>query len=66
MTDEEKAVIEKWILSAIPNSDVVPNDEGNMAALTYNLIHLLREGPNFRRYAYSRDQDEELHQLGVT
>jgi len=65
MTDDEKAVIEKWIIGEVSEVDVVPGDEGNIPALCYNLIHLLREGRNFRHYHYELDQDIELKELGL-
>lgn len=64
MTDQERTLIERWIIENV-NSDDVPSDEGNTEALVYNLVHKLREGKSYRRYRYEQDQDIELTSLGV-
>ena len=58
-TDEEKQIIERWILNEI--DERVPGDEGNSDALVYNLVHLCREGQNYRHYNYEPDQDDEIN-----
>jgi hypothetical protein len=63
MTDDQKEIIQNWILTEIPEVDVVPGDEGSVDGLIYNLIHLLHEGRDFRHYHYEPDQDEELAKL---
>jgi hypothetical protein len=56
--------IERWILATVDDR-VVPSDEGNGDALKYNLIHLLRDGPAYRRYEYADDQDAEIAAWGL-
>jgi hypothetical protein len=56
---EEIILIARWIMTHVDET-VVPPDEGNGDALRYNLIHLLREGRNYRRYNYEPDQDNEI------
>ncbi len=65
MNDLQQMVIEHWLVAAVgaPDTQVVPNDEGNQPALVYNLVHLLQDGPRFKPYAYLPAQDEELRQL---
>jgi hypothetical protein len=56
---EEKARFEKFIIENV-SDDTVPADEGNIDALVYNLIHMIR-GDN-RRYDYQDDQHKEINE----
>lgn len=42
---------------------VVPNDEGNEEGLIFNLVQLLRHGPDAPRYAYLPEQDALVESL---
>jgi hypothetical protein len=56
---EEKARFEKFIIENV-SDDTVPADEGNIDALIYNLVHMIR-GDN-RRYDYQDDQHKEINE----
>jgi len=61
LTNEEKLLFEQWIIENV-NETIVPGDEGNEAALVYNLVHLLRG--DCKKYDYSPNQDYELRCMG--
>lgn len=51
--------IVKWIVENVSDLDV-PDDEGNGDALRYNLVHLARDGKDYRHYYYAEDQEDEI------
>jgi len=56
--------IVRWIIQNVDARDV-PGDESNGPALIYNLVHLAREGKNYRKYNYEPDQDKEIESWGI-
>lgn len=64
MTSDERKACREWIISTV-TADDVPHDEGNSEALVYNLVHLLMDGREYRRYNYEPDQDAELRSWGL-
>jgi len=64
MNTMERKACEKWIIENVTAKDV-PNDGGNSEALIFNLVHLLRDGPDYDHYDYQAHQDAELRSWGV-
>lgn len=61
LSSDDKAKFERWIIENVDET-VVPRDEGNDAALIYNLVHLLRGDKT--KWAYKDKQYAELKLWG--
>jgi len=57
LSSKEKTKFEQWIIENI-DDQIVPSDEGNDDALTFNLVHLLRG--DGQKYEYLPEQDKEI------
>lgn len=61
---EETDLIVRWIIENVTAADVPP-DEGNEAALIYNLAQLAMNGRPYEAYSYKEEQDKFLIAHGV-
>ncbi len=59
MSDADKALIATWLIENV-TADVVPGDEGSDDGLLFNLMGLLRFGPNYSRWCYHSDQEAAI------
>ena len=64
MNDKEKEVFKQWIIENVDDT-IVPADEGDGAALAYNLIQRLYHGKGAALYSYTPEQDKELRAMGL-
>jgi hypothetical protein len=51
--------IVRWIVENV-DASVVPADCGNGDALVYNLVHLARDGEDYRPFYYEKEQNREI------
>lgn len=59
-TEEQKEFLIAWIVRNV-DAGVVPCDEGNTEGLIYNLVNLVRHGPDFQDgWTYAPAQRAEV------
>ncbi len=61
LSPEEKERFVAWVIAHV-DERIVPCDEGNSAALIYNLVHLIRGDQE--KYDYRPHQNDELESMG--
>ena len=61
LTKDQKDSFEKWLIENIDET-IVPSDEGNVDAMIFNLVHLVRG--DGEKYDYKPHQDKELELWG--
>jgi hypothetical protein len=58
LTIKSRAFI-NWVINNV-DERVIPADEGDGEGLVYNLIHLFKDGENYKHYNYEEEQNDEI------